>query len=116
MTKKSSKLVGCLIKAGLPKNAAKSLAVVLDSSTIRAVDIERVTDLRQPEVSIAMQDLRNRGWINKKDIKKEGKGRPTHSYSLAIPAKEIFNEISKAEEKRINEAKDNLSTLKTLLK
>ena len=50
-----------------------------------SVEIEISTALRQPEVSIAMQELRRRKWVIKRDIKKEGKGRPVHSYKLSLP-------------------------------
>jgi predicted transcriptional regulator len=110
-----AKLVGALLIAGLPKNVAKSLVYIIKKGEVKSIEIERETRLRQPEVSIAMQYLRKRGWIAKSDIKKEGKGRPVHSYTLSISTKELISILKKDEEHRIKEIKDNLDKLKILL-
>jgi predicted transcriptional regulator len=70
------------------------------------------TALRQPEVSIAMQELRRRKWVIKRDIKKEGKGRPVHSYKLALPFEKIIEILEKEEMKRIEEIQNNIKALK----
>ncbi len=110
-----AKLVNSLLRARVPKNVAKSLVFIIKKGEVKSIEIERETRLRQPEVSIAMQYLRKRGWIAKKDIKKEGKGRPVHSYTLAVSTKELVNIIKKDEELRIKEIKENLDGLKKLL-
>ena len=48
--------------------------------------VER-TGLRQPEVSVGMQVLRSRHWVEAEAVPREGKGRPMHRYRLvALPA------------------------------
>ena len=68
--------------------------------------------MRQPEVSIAMQELRHKKWVVKKDIKKEGKGRPVHSYRLAIPFEKIVEVIEKEERAKIDDIESNIQALK----
>jgi predicted transcriptional regulator len=80
------------------------------------VEIESATSLRQPEVSIAMQDLRRRKWVMKRDIKKEGKGRPVHSNKLAIPFEKIIDMIEAEERKKIEMIEANIKQLKELAK
>lgn len=41
-----------------------------------------MTDLRQPEVSVGMRDLVERGWVECEPIPREGKGRPMNRYRL----------------------------------
>ncbi len=53
-------------------------------------DIEMATDLRQPEVSIAMRTMRERGWITETEIKGNGKGRPQKIYALHSTINEII--------------------------
>ena len=53
-------------------------------------DIEMATDLRQPEVSIAMRTMRERGWITETEIKGNGKGRPQKIYALRSTIDEII--------------------------
>ncbi len=52
-------------------------------------DIIETTGLRQPEVSVGMRELRERGWIQTKTMPREGKGRPMHGYELALSKAEI---------------------------
>ena len=70
LTEEQEELVNRLIKAGLQKNIAKTLVYVAGKEETKSREIESATDLRQPEVSIAMQELRERGWVTKRDIKK----------------------------------------------
>jgi len=114
LTKEQEKLVDRIIKAGLQKNIARTLVFVASREETKSREIEDATDLRQPEVSIAMQELRGKGWVTKRDIKKEGKGRPVHGYQLDKPIEEIIQEIEQKEKERIDEIKENLDEIKEL--
>jgi len=105
-------LVEFLINTGMPKNMAKTLVFLKKRDETTSVEIETSTALRQPEVSIAMQELRRRKWVTKRDIKKEGKGRPVHSYKLAVPFESIIKQIEEEETKRIEKIENNLKNLK----
>ena len=97
LSKRDDETVERLIITGLPKNMAKALVFLSNRGETTSVDVEKGTGLRQPEVSIAMQALRRRKWVTKRDIKKEGKGRPVHSYRLARPLGEIVDEVEAGE-------------------
>ncbi len=114
LTKEQEELVNRLIKAGLQKNIAKTLVYVAGKEETRSREIEASTNLRQPEVSIAMQELRDRGWVTKRDIKKEGKGRPVHGYKLDKEIDEIIDEIEKKEKERIDNIQENVKRIKEL--
>ena len=52
-------------------------------------------------MSIAMRTLRQKNnWIDERDVKAEGKGRPTKVYNLSVPIQEIIQhyEIEKNSE------------------
>jgi predicted transcriptional regulator len=115
LTKKDENLVDLLMVTGMPKNVAKTLAYLRKKEETTSVDIEISTALRQPEVSIAMQELRRRKWVVKRDIKKEGKGRPVHAYKLAVPFEKIIETIEKEEKKRIEKIESNIVQLKGLV-
>ncbi len=112
--KKDESLVELLVNTGMPKNVAKTLAFLRKKEETTSVEIEIMTALRQPEVSIAMQELRRRKWVIKRDIKKEGKGRPVHSYKLAIPFDKIIETLEKEERKRMESIEKNIDQLKAL--
>ena len=115
LDEKDDKLVLLFTEMGMPKNLAKTLMFVSQVDECRSADVEQAADLRQPEVSIAMQELRQRGWAEKKDVKKKGKGRPTHVYKLTKNLPEIFKSF---EQKKLNEVesiKNNISELRNLI-
>ena len=114
LSKDHEEFVDRLIKAGLQKNVALTLLVVASSDETKSREIETITRLRQPEVSIAINELRDQNWIAKRDIKKEGKGRPVHSYYLDKTMNEIIDEIVGKEIERIEEIEDNLQQIKEL--
>ncbi len=89
------------MRTGMSKNLAKTLVVLAARGETTSLDVEKTAGLRQPEVSISMKELRARGWVTKKDVKKEGKGRPLHAYRLAKSFEKIVDEIVKGERKRI---------------
>jgi predicted transcriptional regulator len=64
--------------------------------------IERGTDLRQPEVSIAMRYLMEHAWITSRESKAESKGRPVKIYELAKPINDIMDSIEKEKKKEAN--------------
>lgn len=111
-TKQDEMLVEYLINTGMAKNMAKTLVFLKKKNETTSVEIETSTALRQPEVSIAMQELRRRKWVTKRDIKKEGKGRPVHSYKLALPFDSIIRQIEEEESKRIQRIETNLKSLR----
>ena len=92
-----------LVANGLDKVAARVLACFADDDDeLTQVDIEMFTRLRQPEVSVAVRELRRRGWIATSLRPKEGKGRPLNVYRLAMPMREIVREIVRERNREID--------------
>jgi len=116
LTKKDETLVELLMRTGLSKNIAKTLVYLRKKEETTSVEIESATGLRQPEVSIAMQELRRRKWVAKRDIKKEGKGRPVHANKLAVPFEKILEIIEVEEHKKMEAIEANIKQLKELAK
>ncbi|MCL5791276.1 MAG: ArsR family transcriptional regulator [Candidatus Thermoplasmatota archaeon] len=109
----NDKLAKYLIISDIPRSVAYTLVYIRDKGEVTSVEIERETGLRQPEVSIAMQWLRRKGWINKRNMKKEGKGRPVHGYRLSKEFNEILDEIIGELANKISEINENIEQLKT---
>lgn len=104
--------VDLLVGTGMPKNVAKALVFLSTREETTSVEVEKATGLRQPEVSIAMQELRKRRWVEKRDIKKEGKGRPVHAYRLATPFADIVEAIAREERRKVEEIQGIVRRLK----
>jgi predicted transcriptional regulator len=110
------KAIQLFVKLGMPKNLAKTLLYVSQFDECKCADVEQATDMRQPEVSIAMQELRRRGWVKKRDQKKEGKGRPVHIYKTTTDLSEILNVFEQEKLKEVESFKNDISTLKNIIK
>ncbi|MCK9441245.1 MAG: ArsR family transcriptional regulator [Methanothrix sp.] len=76
---------------GMKRTVACVITFLKDQNERSSKDIETATGLRQPEVSIAMQTLRERNWLTEHEIKSERKGRPLKIYALRATIDEIIN-------------------------
>ena len=110
------KAVQLFVKLGMPKRLAKTLLYISQFDECKCADIEHGADLSQPEVSIAMQELRKRGWVAKKDLKKKGKGRPVHIYKLTRTLPDILKNFEQEKMKQVETIKSDLTELQTLIK
>lgn len=113
LSRRDEVLVDLLIETGIPKNIAKTLVFLSKREETTSVEIEKATGLRQPEVSIAMQELRRRKWVEKRDIKKEGKGRPVHAYRLSLGWADILAQVDREEQAKIDRIEANRKKLKS---
>jgi len=112
---KDEAIADVLTSLGLSRPIAKTLSYLKDLKEATAVELERVTGLRQPEVSMAMKELKERDWIREREEKKPGKGRPFKIYSLKTDFKEIITYFEKQKTKESNEIKSNIKRLKQLI-
>jgi len=101
-TEKEEEFVNLLIGIGTKRNVAKVLVFLANIPEVTSREIERGTDLRQPEVSLAMKDLMEKGWIRSRESKAETKGRPVKIYELAQPISAILESIEKKKEKEVS--------------
>ena len=113
LSRKDEQLVDLLVGTGLSKNVSKTLVFLSKRDETTSVEIEKATGLRQPEVSIAMHELRRRKWVDKRDVKKEGKGRPVHAYRLSVPWAEILGQLDREEQAKVERIEANRKKLKS---
>jgi len=99
-TEKETEFVDLLIGIGVPRIVAKVLVFLANTPEATSRDIERGADLRQPEVSIAMQYLKEQDWITSRLVRTESIGRPLNVVSLSRPITEIIDciQIEKKDE------------------
>ncbi len=116
LDEKDERAVEIFNDLGMPKNLAKTLMFISQFEECRSAEVEQGADLRQPEVSISMQELRRRGWVKKRDLKKEGKGRPVHIYKLTKKLPEILNKFEEEKMKQVENIRKDLTDLKSMIK
>ena len=67
-TDKEEEFVNLLIKIGTKKTVAQTLVFLANTPEATSRELERGTDLRQPEVSIAIKYLDEQGWVQCRTI------------------------------------------------
>jgi predicted transcriptional regulator len=103
--------IKALNNLGMSRNAATTMAYLMNVDEASSREIEISTGLRQPEVSIAIKLMHNQSWISVRSEKKPGKGRPMKIYALSAPVDEI---ISYYEDKVYRESQATISVIKKL--
>ena len=110
-TEKEAEFVNLLIDVGINKNVAKVLVFLANTAEATSREIEHGTDLRQPEVSIALRLLLEQNWIRSSKSKAESIGRPVKKYELARSIHEIMDCI---ENKKKIEVSEKLAVIQKL--
>lgn len=99
---------------GLKRNLAKALVYLANVNESVSRNIELGAGLRQPEVSIAMRELRERGWIEEWEQKKEGKGRPLKCYRLSVELCDIIDHLDVSRKRDAQQDEETIATLRSL--
>lgn len=92
-SKTEEEIFGILGNIGLKPNEARVLVLFLRGKDLTSREVERHTNLRQPEVSVALTALSRRGWVGTSSSITQSKGRPIKIFRLARPASEIIYQI-----------------------
>ena len=103
-----------LIQIGLKRNVAKVLTYLAAVTEATSREIEIGSDLRQPEVSIAMREIRRLDWIMERDEKNPGKGRPYRIYRLNKSLSEIVETLEAEKSKESERIMKQIEKLKSL--
>jgi len=100
---------------GLKRNMARVLVYLAQSTEATSREIERGTDLRQPEVSIVMRDLKERGWVESRESKTESKGRPVKIYTLSLDLNGILTQLENEKQREMQDHIRKIGRLRTIL-
>jgi len=103
-----------LMKIGLKRNVAKVLTYLAGVEEATSREIEMGSDLRQPEVSIAMREIRKLDWISERDEKNPGKGRPYRIYKLNRSLPEIVDYLETEKARESEQIMKQIERLKAL--
>jgi predicted transcriptional regulator len=114
LDEKDEEIADALIAIGMSRNIARTLSYLQNVDEATSVELERVVRLHQPEVSIAMKQLKERDWINEREKKKTGKGRPYKIYSLKVSFNDIISELEKQQMKAVGDAQTKIEKLKEM--
>ena len=111
LDEKDQEFIDALRSLNVPRNVAGLITYLANTNEATSREIETGTNLRQPEVSIAMRTLRQNNWIEEREVKAEGKGRPMKIYKLSVGIEEI---IKHYEEVKNNESAQAMGSIQRL--
>jgi predicted transcriptional regulator len=114
LDRKDEEISDALISLGMSRPAARTLTYLQNVGEATSGEIETSTGLRQPEVSLAVKLLKERDWINEREEKKPGKGRPYKIFSLKIGFNEIVAQLEEQQKTGFEEAQLKIGRLKEL--
>jgi predicted transcriptional regulator len=112
---KDIEVVETLRSLGVPRKVSNMLAYLANVQEATSREIERGSDLRQPEVSIALRTLRKNNWIEERIGKSDGTGRPMKVYKLSTPIEDILHHYEQEKMSEANQAMQSIQRLKNLL-
>ena len=96
-TKKDEEFVSALVATGTKRTVARVLVYLFKNNEGTMREIEHGTDLNEPQVSIALKNMEDHGWISVTAVAGSGKGRPSKKVTLKIPVREIVNMIEEVQ-------------------
>jgi len=114
LDEKDKEITDTLISLGMSRPIARTLSYLQRVNEATSVELEIETGLRKPEVSIAMKELKQCGWINEREEKKRCKGRPYKIYSFKIGFNDIIAQLEKQQRKATDTTQKKIERLKEL--
>ncbi|MFH0967239.1 MAG: hypothetical protein V1862_06110 [Methanobacteriota archaeon] len=93
LTETEEEAIRLLVDIGLKTNEARLLVVFFRGMEPTSRDLERIADLRQPEVSIGITGLLKRKWVCVSSLITANKGRPVKIFKLTGTIDDILDEI-----------------------
>jgi predicted transcriptional regulator len=112
---KDIEVVETLRSLGVPRKVSNMIAYLATGIEATSREIERGSDLRQPEVSIALRTLRKNNWVEEKVCKSDGTGRPMKVYRLRAPIEDILHYYEQEKLNEASKAMQSIQRLKSLL-
>lgn len=96
-----------LLRLGAKRVESLLVATLVGHGAAGTQDLVERTGLRQPEVSVGMRTLRERGWVTAEPIRRPGRGRPMHRYTLVTDVATVrryYEQLGKATIHDVQEA------------
>ena len=109
------RIVEALTGIGANENAIKCIAYLETNGPSSSLQLQKETGLRQPEVSIVINQLNSEGVVNVQTLSPKGRGRPSHRYQLAIPIQHCFSKYIENAQQKAEEVLFNIQQSRKLI-
>ncbi len=110
----STEMVELLVSLGAELNTAKTLMCLHVHGPSKSSELQKRCNLRQPDVSVAINKLRKLEIIQIVSTSSNGRGRPSHIYDLSVTLNEALIPFRNLAAERLTELQNQLSRLTEL--
>ena len=110
----SKEMVALLVSLGVDENTSRTLLCLHTHGSSTSSQLQKRCNLRQPDVSISINQLSKLGVVDIVSTTSNGRGRPSHIYQLSLPLNEALLPFREQAVKRLNSIQDDLSRLSEL--
>jgi predicted transcriptional regulator len=87
-------LINALTLLGVSEKEAKVVVLIIEKKIVTTRECEQICGLRQPEVSVTLKKLRERGWVQEGSaLYSGGRGRNEKTYVLKMPIGQITKSL-----------------------
>jgi len=114
MDEKDNEIVDILTRTGMARNTAKVFVAIKELDNPDTRQIMQFTGIMQPQISVAVRQLIDMGYVESKTEQTENRGRPISYFSLKKSIDEIISDIEETVQKKIDTEKQNIERLKEL--
>jgi len=114
MDEKDNEMVNILTRTGMAKNTAKVFVAIKELDTPDTKQIMQFTGIMQPQISVAVRQLIDMGYIEVKLERTEKRGRPIGYFSFCVSMEDILHDMIARVLKKIDAEKQNIERLKEL--
>lgn len=99
---------------GVGKNLAAAVTYLAGIDETTAKEIQDSTGISQPGVSKSMKALQELGWLDVREIKAAGNGRPRKVYALKVSLEEAVRHYEKEKLRESTQAMRSIERLREL--
>ena len=114
MDEMDNEIVNILTRIGMAQNTAKVFVAIIELDNPDTKQIMQFTGIMQPQISVAIQKLRELDYINVETEKTEKQGRPIQFFSLKKSINEIIFDIEETVQRKIDAERQNIARLREL--
>jgi predicted transcriptional regulator len=114
MSTNTEVIIDAMKQLSMKERNARVLAFILQNPESTQHEIERITDLRQPEVSNALKELKMMGFIRVSETIRAGFGRPTNVYTPAKTPRQIGKDLENIFIAKMQDMKENVRIIQRI--
>jgi len=114
MDEQDNEIVNILTRTGMAKNTAKVFVAIKELDNSDTKQIMQFTGIMQPQISVAVRQLINMGYVESKTEQTENRGRPISYFSLWKSIDEIISDIEETVQRKIDSETQNITRLREL--